>query len=51
MFHQGFSPVVTVESQAAGIKAIVSNKVTKEIDLGLGLIDFVGINNEDKYIC
>ncbi len=40
-------PVVTIESQAAGIMAIVSDKVTKEIDLGLGLIQFVGIDIEN----
>ena len=40
-------PVVEVESQAAGIRSVVSNKVTKEIDLGIGLVDFAGIENEN----
>lgn len=40
-------PVAVVESQAAGIPTIVSNKITKEIDLNLGLIKFLGIENND----
>lgn len=40
-------PVVSVEAQAAGIRSVVSDKVTREIDLGIGLVDFAGINDED----
>ena len=40
-------PVVAIESQAAGVKTIVSNKITREIDLKLGLIEFLGIERKD----
>ena len=37
--HEGF-PVVLVESQVAGIPALVSNTVANEVDLGVDLIFF-----------
>ena len=40
--HEGF-PVVLVESQAAGLPAVVSDAVSSEVDLGLGLVEFVGL--------
>lgn len=40
--YEGF-PVVLVESQAAGLPAVVSRAVSPEVDLGLGLIDFVDL--------
>lgn len=42
--HEGF-PVVLVESQAVGLPAIVSNKVSSEVNLGLGLVKFLPIND------
>lgn len=42
--HEGF-PVVLVESQAVGLKSIISDKISKEVDLGLGLIQFEPIND------
>ena len=38
--HEGF-PVVLVESQAAGLPAVVSDAISPEVDLGLGLVEFV----------
>lgn len=38
--HEGF-PVVLVESQAAGLNAIVSDQVSTEVDLGLRLVKFL----------
>src|SRR5690606_35877867 len=40
--HEGF-PVVLVESQAAGLPAVVSDTISSEVDLGLGLVEFVGL--------
>lgn len=40
-------PVVAIESQASGINTIVSDKVTKEIDLGLNLVNFICIERND----
>ena len=46
--HEGF-PVVLVEGQAVGLPTLVSEKVAKEVDLGLGLINFLPINNADSW--
>ncbi|ENU80969.1 hypothetical protein F975_00827 [Acinetobacter sp. ANC 3789] len=42
--HEGF-PVVLVESQAVGLSTLVSDNVSQEVDLGLGMIDFLPINH------
>jgi glycosyltransferase involved in cell wall biosynthesis len=38
-------PVVLVEAQAAGVPCLVSDSVTREADLHLGLIRFVGLQS------
>lgn len=48
-FHEGF-PVVLVESQAIGLPALVSTKVSKEVDLGVDLIQFLTINSAQDWI-
>ena len=40
--HEGF-PVVLVESQAVGLPALISNTISSEVDLGLNLIKFEGL--------
>jgi glycosyltransferase EpsF len=45
--HEGF-PVVLVESQASGLPAVVSNAVSPEVDLGLGIVDFVDLRNSSE---
>ncbi|WP_201577019.1 glycosyltransferase [Psychrobacter okhotskensis] len=47
--HEGF-PVVLVESQTAGLKSIVSNNISAEVDLGLGLVDFLSIDSTDAWV-
>lgn len=42
-FHEGF-PVVLVESQAAGLPALVSSAISPEVDLGLGLVKSAGLD-------
>ena len=44
--YEGF-PVTIVESQAVGINTIISNTITKEVDLGIGLVKFLDINNDN----
>lgn len=41
--HEGF-PVVLVESQASGTPSYISDKIAKEVDLDLGLINFLSID-------
>jgi glycosyltransferase involved in cell wall biosynthesis len=40
--HEGL-PVSLIEAQAAGVPCVVSNEITKEVDLGLGLLEFVDL--------
>ena len=42
--HEGF-PVVLVESQAIGVPSLISDTISNEVDLKLGLVDFIGLND------
>lgn len=42
-------PVTLVESQGTGLKAFVSDVVTKEIDFNCGLIEFISLNKDAEY--
>jgi glycosyltransferase EpsF len=44
--NEGF-PVVLVEAQAAGLPSVVSGVVSQEVDLGLGIVDFVSLDVPD----
>lgn len=47
--HEGL--VLTIlEAQLAGIKSLVSAAVTKEVDLGLGLVRFLPLNDIDSWV-
>ena len=41
--HEGF-PVVLVESQAAGLPAVIATTISPEVDLGMGLVDFMDLD-------
>lgn len=41
--------IVLLEAQAAGVKCIASTGVSKEADIGLGLVDFINLNKGPKY--
>lgn len=45
--YEGF-PVVLVESQAVGLKALISDKISDEVDLNVGLISFESIENRSS---
>lgn len=47
--HEGF-PVVLVESQTVGLTALVSDQVSTEVDLGLGLVDFIAIDSATDWV-
>jgi glycosyltransferase involved in cell wall biosynthesis len=41
--------ISVIEAQAAGINAIISDHIPNEVDLGLGLLTRVSLNNYDKW--
>lgn len=43
-------PVTLIEAQAAGLYSIVSKNVSSESDLGLNLIEFIDINDENEWV-
>lgn len=43
-------PVSLIEAQASGLKSISSNTIDKDCDLGLGLVDFLPINDNNEEI-
>lgn len=47
-FHEGL-PVTLVEAQGAGLPCVISDTITSEVDMGLGLIDFFSL--KDKKGC
>ena len=47
--HEGF-PVVLVESQVIGLTAIVSDQVSDEVDLNLGLVKFLSLNSVKDWV-
>ncbi|MDN7131512.1 glycosyltransferase family 1 protein [Halomonas sp. MC140] len=44
--HEGF-PVVLVEAQAAGLPSVVSSAISREVELGMGMVCFVGLEATD----
>lgn len=47
--HEGF-PVVLVESQVTGLKSIVSDRVSDEVDLNIGLVEFLSLNSVKYWV-
>lgn len=43
-------PVTLVEAQASGLHCIISDTITKEVDMGAGLITYQSINDKKKWI-
>ena len=43
-------PTVGIECQATGTPLVLSDNVTKQTDLGFGLLTFLPLNNVDKWI-
>ena len=43
--HEGF-PVVLVEAQAVGVPSLVSDTISREVDLGLDLVQFTSLQKE-----
>ncbi|NHC43620.1 glycosyltransferase family 1 protein [Bacillus sp. MM2020_1] len=39
-------PVTVVEAQAAGTPCVISNNITREVDMGCGLVEYVNIKDD-----
>ena len=48
-FFEGL-PTVAIESQAAGIPTIVSNKISNEADMQMNLIKYLSIDDVEEWI-
>ncbi|MBT2657080.1 glycosyltransferase family 1 protein [Bacillus sp. ISL-18] len=46
-FHEGL-PVTLIEAQGAGLPCLVSDSITKEVDIGAGLISYKNLNDSPK---
>lgn len=44
-FFEGF-PVVLVESQAVGLRAVIADTISSEVDLGVGLVEFMSLDDD-----
>ncbi|MFC4401877.1 glycosyltransferase [Gracilibacillus xinjiangensis] len=47
--HEGF-PVSVIEAQCAGLPALVSDSITKEIDLGSGNVQFLSLDKKNEWV-
>ena len=43
-------PIVGIEAQAAGIPCIVSDVITRDLDINNGLVHFISLFDQDKWI-
>lgn len=48
-FYEGL-PTVAVECQSSGTEILLSNKITKQSDLGLDLVKFLSIESVDEWV-
>lgn len=47
--HEGL-PVTLIEAQAAGIPCLISDEITKEVDIGLELMKFLELTSVDSWV-
>ena len=47
--HEGLG-IVLIEAQASGLPCVISEKIPKEVDLGIGLVTQLPLNNEESFV-
>jgi glycosyltransferase involved in cell wall biosynthesis len=47
--HEGL-PVSLIEAQGAGLPCFISDQISKEVDMGMGLVEFLPLNNKRLWI-
>ncbi|MBM7604656.1 glycosyltransferase involved in cell wall biosynthesis [Metabacillus crassostreae] len=48
-FHEGL-PVTLIEAQGAGLPCLISENITKEVDMGINLVKFLPINRKNVWV-
>jgi glycosyltransferase involved in cell wall biosynthesis len=48
-FHEGL-PVTLIEAQGAGLPCVISDVITREVDMDLGLIKYLPLNEQSMWI-
>ncbi|NMH75287.1 glycosyltransferase family 1 protein [Bacillus sp. RO2] len=47
--HEGL-PVTLIEAQSAGVPCLISEVITEEVDMGLGLVEYLPIKKHDQWV-
>ncbi|WP_404452326.1 glycosyltransferase family 1 protein [Virgibacillus necropolis] len=47
--HEGL-PVTLIEAQGAGLPCVISNTITKEVDMKVGLVHYLSINDQTSWL-
>lgn len=47
--HEGL-PVSLIEAQGAGLPCLISNEISREVDLGCNLVKFISLHDKTKWI-
>lgn len=47
--HEGL-PVTLIEAQAAGLTCLISDNITNEVDMGLGLMQFLSLSDSNEWV-
>lgn len=47
--HEGL-PVTLIEAQGAGLPCVISNRISMEVDMGIGLVHYLSITNQKNWL-